>query len=299
MFLFLGVFGCIELYAQFEVEGSGVRRETYAETPESDSLGSNEWQNMPNAAHLAPVLDGCYKRVAQQEREVLPYPYLREADVFWQKRIWRVIDTRQKMNQTFMYPVQPFITVLLDIAKQSGVRLFSDDTFTQTMSYSDIEKMTGSTDTILVTDVVSGREETKVVHNDFDPQTVTHFRLKEDWIFDKQRSEMVVRILGIAPIQTVYDEQGNYRGDRALFWAYYPDFRKYLVKYETFNPQNDAVRLTWDDVLEMRYFASYIMKESNVLDRRIQDYATDRDALLESERVKNDIFSFEQNLWSY
>ena len=49
----------------------------------------------------------------------------------------------------------------------------------------------------------------------------------------------------------------------------------------------------------MRYFASFIYKESNVYDRKIEDYLTGTDLLMESERIKSDIFNWEHDLWQY
>ncbi len=287
------------LHNSFDVQidgGGKPKRESYAETPESagqDASGESIGEQ------LQPARDGIYNKITALEREILPYAPLREADVFWQKRIWRVIDLGQKMNQTFRYNSDPFLNILLDVAQKPNVRLYLDDGFKQPVTYADVEKATGRIDTITVVDPVTYEESKKIVKNDFNWESVTKFRLKEDWIFDKQSSKMIVRIIGIAPIQEVYDENDNYRGDRALFWAYYPDLRSYLVKHEAFNPFNDSNRLSWDDIFEMRYFSSFIMKESNVLDRRISDYATDRDALLESEDIKNKILEYEENLWQY
>jgi gliding motility associated protien GldN len=84
-----------------------------------------------------------------------------------------------------------------------------------------------------------------------------------------------------------------------MFWAYYPHLREVLARTEAFNPLNDAQRMTWEDIFEMRMFSSYITKESNVHDRRIDDYKTGIDALLESQNIKNTVFNFEQDLWSY
>lgn len=280
----------------FKVKGSGVQRESYDEAHNPNGTTSN--QGNTNAL-LLPALDGAYQKIAQIEREILPYPYLREADVSWQKRIWRVIDTQQKMNQPFTYPLKPFISILLDAAQKPNVRLYMNDDFKDLITYNEVEQRIGGIDTITVIDPVTYEETRKVVKNDFNWQSVTRFRIKEDWVFDKQRSRMIVRILGIAPIREVYDENDNYRGEQAMFWAYYPDLRNFLVKEEVFNPYNDSNRLTWDDIFEMRYFSSFVMKESNILDRRIQDYATDRDALLESERIKLQLLEKEENLWQY
>jgi gliding motility associated protien GldN len=110
---------------------------------------------------------------------------------------------------------------------------------------------------------------------------------------------MIVRILGIEPILDVYNDDGSYRGETGMFWIYYPDVRKTLAKHEVFNPDNDAIRSTWDDLFESRSFSSYIYKISNVYDRRIQDYATGIDALLEADKIKNDLFNFEHDVWSF
>ena len=53
-------------------------------------------------------LDGIYKRELIGTREVIPYDDIREADIFWEKRIWREIDFREKINLPFTWPVDPF-----------------------------------------------------------------------------------------------------------------------------------------------------------------------------------------------
>ncbi|MBK6609789.1 MAG: gliding motility protein GldN [Sphingobacteriales bacterium] len=258
-------------------------------------------KNSGEANNKPLVRDGAYDKISIDQKQFLSYDHIREADVFWQKRIWRVIDTRQKLNQTFTTPTQPFISVLLEIIKQNPdkVKLFMDDNFTAQLSLAEVDKQLGSVDTITTYDLETGNEIKKIVKNDFNWTSVTKFRLKEDWIFDKEASEMVVRILAIAPIRDVIDQNGNYRGTQAMFWAYYPDMRPFLIKKEAFNVQNDSQKMTWDDIMEMRLFSSYIMKESNVHDRRIEEYARGKDALLESERVKEEIFLKEHGLWSY
>jgi hypothetical protein len=46
-------------------------------------------------------------------------------------------------------------------------------------------------------------------------------------------------------------------------------------------------------------FQSYIVKETNLYDREIDSYKAGVDALLESERIKEKIFNFEHDLWSF
>ena len=267
-----------------------------------------------------PLPEGGY---AVKTHQPLPYPHIREADVAWQKRIWRTIDTRQKINLSFAIPEEPFIGVLLSIIqKHPDVSLFIDDGFKDSLSRAALDHALGvSPQTISVLDVDTYEEKQVEVRNSFNWMAFSKFKIKEDWIFDESTSRLIVRILAIAlaneaakriealrlivrilaiaPVMDVYDEQGNLRGEKALFWLHYPSLRKYLVRYKVPSPYNDALSLTWEDVMEMRLFGSYIYKESNIYDRRIVDYAVGRDALLESERIKNEIFEYEQFLWDY
>jgi DUF971 family protein len=72
---------------------------------------------------------------------------------------------------------------------------------------------------------------------------------------------------------------------------------------EVFNRQNDAARVTFDDWFEQRLFSSYITKEANQYDNRIKDFEDFRDnkvaTMLESERIKYDLFEKEHDLWEY
>ena len=123
--------------------------------------------------------------------------------------------------------------------------------------------------------------------------------MKELWYFDEATSQLKVRILGIAPLLDHFDDAGNYTYTLPLFWSYYPDCRDLLSRFQVFNTGNETSPISWEDYLEMRYFSSYITKESNVYDRRVEDYLTGVDMLLESDKIRMDIFNFEHDLWSY
>ena len=86
----------------------------------------------------AQVLDDIVERKILKERNVLAYQPLREADLFWEKRIWRVIDTREKMNLTFVYAENPLFNILHNAAKKGFITLYSgeDDKFSYPPGYS-------------------------------------------------------------------------------------------------------------------------------------------------------------------
>lgn len=247
-----------------------------------------------------PLDDIVEKRLIYEKR-VLPYDHIREADIFWEKRIWRVIDVREKMNLSFAYPERPFFTILMDAAESGEITVYSqeDDKFTSKLTPDEVASMGATIDTVITFDPETYEEQIQVVTNELNHEDVKRFRLKEVWFFDEETSTLQVRILGIAPLIDVKDDNGNFLYELPMFWVYYPEARKVLARERVFNFGNDTAPMTWEDLLEMRFFASYIYKESNVFDRRLQEYLSGVDLLLEADKIKQEIFNFEHDLWSY
>jgi gliding motility associated protien GldN len=265
----------------------------------AQAQGGNPSEAPADAA--ATPRDNIYDRDLFLNTRLLEYDHIREADVFFERRVWRIIDVREKMNHPFKYPKEPFIKILLEEAKKGNITLYGQETdeFKTPLSPEEVSSLGGSVDTITTYNPDTFEEQIKVVVNDLNPEDIKRYRVKEVWVFDKETSTLQVRILGIAPILEKYDDMGNFQYETVMFWAYYPDMRKVLARYECFNPANDAQRMTWEQIFEMRFFSSYIMKVSNVYDRRIQDYKEGIDRLLEAEDLKNEIFHFEHDLWVY
>ena len=160
--------------------------------------------------------------------------------------------------------------------------------------------MLSSADTVITFDPDSYEEIVEVVRNDMDPLDVERYRLKEVWFFDEETSRMNVRILGISPMRNVYDrETGEFRYEQPMFWIYYPECREMFARHQVFNDWNDASPVSWEDLFEMRFFSSYVFQERDIKGRRLDGYLSGVDLLLEAEKIKDEIFNFEQDLWSY
>ncbi|MBP6731003.1 MAG: hypothetical protein KA149_03030, partial [Chitinophagales bacterium] len=106
------------------------------------------------AAMAQEPLDGAWVKTTTKEKDVIPYDYIREADVFWAKRIWRMIDVREKMNLPFKYPQQPLIEILHTAAKNGELTVYDPsvvdaDQFKQVMSVEDVKKLGTRVDTVM------------------------------------------------------------------------------------------------------------------------------------------------------
>ncbi len=256
------------------------------------------------------VLDGVYVREHSPTKSVVPLSYLREADVMWSKKIWRIIDLKEKMNLAFYYPTEKINDrrslndILYDAVKEGTLTAYSDEEFMFSMTREDFQRIGGAgVDTTQIVDPEPPYlTRDTVIIREFSTANIVAYRVKEEWFFDKQRSVIDVRIIGLAPLIYAVDDKGNRReGDLRIpiMWIYFPEARKILVNQEVFMRGNDSDRRTWDDIFQKRLFASYIYKENNVFDRRIEDYKQGMDALVEAERIKQDIVNLEHDLWDY
>ncbi|MDB2622602.1 gliding motility protein GldN, partial [Flavobacteriales bacterium] len=76
--------------------------------------------------------------------------------------------------------------------------------------------------------------------------------------------------------------------------------RQMLANASVYNTRNNMERMTYDEFLQKRMFASVITKETNLYDRSIFEYKKNRmQQLLEADRIKNDIRNMESDLWEY
>jgi len=261
----------------------------------------------------AQIVDGAYKREDVKDRKPTPLPFIREADVMWRKKVWRIIDLREKMNQPLYFPTKPIndrfslVNLIIQGIKDEKLTAYdarNDDEFLVPMKFEQVKEAFGATTrTQMVKDVDTGESKPKQVTGEIRSEEVKQFMIKEEWYFDKQTSTMKVKIIGICPIREFYRDDDPNQEDvqrSQVFWIYYPEARELMAKNEVFNAQNTARNLSFDDVFLKRKFNSYIVKEENIYNNReIAKYLGSKDAMLESQRIENSIFDYEQNLWEY
>ena len=268
-------------------------------------------QCSPTAQVQSPALpDPC-----DDDRILRPFPmrtaFVRPADIMWSKRTWRVIDLREKMNLPLYYPVEPTVCLksLFDVLKcailENDLNAFAnpifDDEFTTVMTKVEVQALLVAWDSTHQSEDVNNPGEyiTTPLKTEITSEKVRQYWIKEDWFFDKERSVMEARIVGICPLVEKLSESGEFLGVKPLFWIYFPDARPFLAKAASFNFHNDAERMSYDELFVKRKFASYVYKESNVYNRSIAEYKVGIDALLESDLIKEDIFNYESDLWHY
>jgi gliding motility associated protien GldN len=264
------------------------------------------------------VTDGAFNRDIVQEKEPIPYPYTREADVVWAKKIWRVIDLREKINYPLYYPTEvmqgrkSLVQALVQAIQAGKITAYDTDSdeFTTVLDAKTLITRFNAADRKQVRQKMDGTGDTTVIiRGQINWSEVQELLVKEEWFFDARYSQMFVRIIGICPIRVYHrqlhtadgDEEEGEKVKARLFWVYYPETRKTLANTLCFVGENEISQMSFDDLFLKRFFNSYIVAEANNQNNRLISSYTrnDFEMMLESERIKNEIFNYEQDLWEY
>ena len=247
----------------------------------------------------------------------LAYGYVHDRDVLMGKTTWEIIDLSERINFSLYFPIdtanvgsdrRSLYDVLTKAMKNGKItEVYTDSYFNTKKSIKDVEASLSRIDT---TD--AGREQINagqsvsqeyIMRQDLTAQDVTQYKIKGYWYFDKRQSELKYRLLGICPVTPdVYTMNSDEKDYIELFWIFFPSAREVLHEAKAFNDKNSAMPVSFDQILNSRRFNSVIYKEENVYgDRTIEDYMKDnaQNQLLESERVKEKIRNFEQDMWNY
>lgn len=257
--------------------------------------------------------DGFYTKeseLIENGKKAFDFPYVREADVVWAHRVWRVIDFKEKINQVFYYPIAPDqgrknLFTILDEALTSGqIRGFDGDMFENVVNWEELKASLAGSEVIERYDTdIDGNEiiTYDTIMTSLKAEDVTMLRIKEDWFIDKNRSVEDVRIIGFALIYMEQKEEGTPPVQMPLAWIRYndPEVRELLANAEVYNMDNDRARRSYDDIFRKRIFSSYVIRESNDFNRRIEDYASGIDAWMESQRIEDYLFDMEEDMWEY
>ena len=285
----------------------------YCTTANAQSIIDADDQSNPN---------DFYTKVSTTGKKPMPYPPVRQSDVIWEKVVWREIDFNERFNQFFYFPTNDsvnsqgrtnLVSLILRAVKNGEIsNVYDDDDMKApkdpAKAISDLAgepiererpKVDADGQTIFDEDGEPEMEKW-LQERTFDITTATKIRIKERWYIDKQDSRQKVRILGLA---FEYDKELA-SGNTARNWSFWIPMndmavRNVLVNADAFDENNDLVENSYDDVFIARYFDSYIIRTSNIHNRSISDYLVGEDAILEAQKLEEEIYDIESDMWEY
>lgn len=267
------------------------------------------------AQYVEPQPADYYQRTMTWEQKPQDLGFVREADVYWGKLLWRIIDVREKENQYFYFPESPdgirgrknFAYVLWDAIRAGEIELFEDDEMKIPLDTEKVVERATRNDTVqmeVYDDYGEADYTTVFVPHEFSSQDIYQYAVKEAVYMDRARSGIQVRKIGIAPIEEQYkviDGETEYMGSKTLFWVPMLSWsvRVLFAKKEAYCRENLVHLPTWEYAFNSSMYTSFITREDNVWNRTIHEFLTGEDALLESQRIEEEIMNISFDMWEY
>ena len=249
-----------------------------------------------------PLTDGFYQANSMEDAVPFAYPEVNKKNIRFYKRVWRDIDLKDDKNAILAIPGNSLIEVVMKAIEKGKLSLYSpdDDSFKGRLSAQ--EGMARFADSVLVPifDDEGNQIDSKMTLNEFDPSRVTKFRVKEDIFFDKQRSRLETRIIGVAPLMniTTSAELAESVGATPAFWLYFPQLRYSLVQVDISDPDKGLYDMSMDDFFVQNKFASTIIRESSP--GMLQNVKADENGTqqLDGRKVEEKLDAYKKKLWS-
>ena len=259
-----------------------------------------------------------YKKGIAQGKKAIPFEFLRESDVVWETAIWRTIDFREKFNQFFFFPTekdrnsqgrQNLANLLYEAVSSGEIEVYEDDELKIPLEWDKLYNQLNKVDTIMVPGEVDeyGDQITpdteKIVTTEFEAINYETIRIKEYWYIDKEDTRQKVRLWGLALVENYCKERDGELSCQPLerFWVPMDDMRvrNVLVKVNAYDENNNSLERSYDEIFLSRYFDSFITRESNIHNRKVSDYLTGLEAIVESQNIEEKIFNIESDMWEY
>ncbi len=257
----------------------------------------------PVLSDTIPTTDGFYQVNSLNNAVPFAYPEVNLKNVRFYKRIWRDIDLSQEENYIFATPGSSLIEAIMKGIEEGKLTPYSpeDDSFKTKMTAR--EGVSRFADSVLVPifDDEGNQIDAQMALNEFNPERVTKFRIKEDIFFDKQRGRLETRIIGVAPLMDIStsSELAESVGATPAFWLYFPQLRYTLVKVDVSDPDRGLYDMSMDDLFVQRKFDSRIIRESSPGIGQGDQYAeTAEQQNQQAEEIEAKIEAYKKKLWA-
>lgn len=233
----------------------------------------------------------------------LEYEYVDDRDILWSKVVYEKIDLNERLNFSLLFPIEDN---LYESTRKSLWRVLKENILNGNITKVYNSRNDNFRDLMPNNEIIESVKteldygDGEVYPSEINSADITAYNIKGIWYFDKRRGELMYRLLGIQPLGKDITNPDDELKNTKLFWIWYPSIREILHTELVFNDTSNANRISFDQLLLSRRFSSYIFKEDNLYnDRAIEAYKRNGlDYILESQRIKDEILNFEQDLWN-
>ncbi len=236
------------------------------------------------------------------------------SDIMWKKTLIRAVDLREKQNKPLFSRNREITRLLLDAVAKGDITPYRNDSLVTKLTIDEFNENNLVPSDVAV--LTAEEKEIALLNGDssvlqqggpayYFPTDLYQMEVKEDLIFDKQRSRLYYDIIAV----TMYvpaDHPQNIKGIQTVVASFsYKELVDKLFKDNPkaiwFNVQNDQQHKNLADAFDLRLFASYIIKVSNPYDAYLVDiYGGDQQkGIMASQWAAMELLEYEHNLWEF
>jgi len=243
-----------------------------------------------------PVYDSYLQSASINNARPFPSARVNSANIRLYAIIWRDIDLADTANNMLAIPGNSLMGAIIKGLQDGKLTPYEKDDFKRKLTAKQGELRFADSVLIPVFDKDGNQISSRMALNDFDPEKVTRFRIKEEIYFDKQRGRVDTRIFGLAPLMHISTsaELADNVAYTPAFWLYFPQLRYELVKQNVTDPDKEIFDFTMDDVFMQHKFYAYLVRESSPGGQ--QSGQLDRDSP-EALQIEKKIASLKKHIW--
>lgn len=250
-----------------------------------------------------PVRDGFYQVNNLTNAVPFAYPKVNLKNIRFYKRIWRDIDLKDEKNFIYATPGASLIEAIMAGIQEGKLTPYSpeDDSFKTRMTAREGEARFADSVLVPIFDDEGNQIDAVMTLNEFNPERVTKFRIKEDLFFDKQRGRLETRIIGVAPLMDISTsaELSESVGSTPAFWLYFPQLRYTLVKIDVSDPDRGLYDMSMDDLFVQRKFESKIIRESSPGAQQTELAIAEDGQIQDAVEIEDKIENYKKKIWTY
>lgn len=241
---------------------------------------------------------------------------IHESDIMYKRSVVRTLDLREPQNRPLFSTNRQITKLLIEAVRKGDITPYNNDSLDlgRKLSIQEFnERMRMPSDAAVLTEeekqIALANGDSSVLAGggdaDYLPQNLYQMNLKEDFVFDKQRSRQYFDIQSLT-MAVPADLPSNKKAIETVVASFmYKELVEKLFKDNPnaiwFNRQNDREHKNLADAFELRLFSSYIVKVSNPEDNYLVDiYGGDQyKGILASQWAAFSLMEYEHNLWEF
>lgn len=236
------------------------------------------------------------------------------SDQMYRKGVTRALDLREKQNKPLFSLNKEISALLIDAVLKGALHPYANDSLNSKLTLDEFnEKLKAPAAADIPEDtveliltygedwrtIVAGLKDEKYL-----PRDLYQLEIKEDVIFDNERSRLYYEIQSI----TLFVPSDNPKNIKMIQLPIASFSYKELVenvlkdnpKAIWYNVQNDREHKNMADAFDLRLFSSYITKVSNPNDAYLTDiYQDQKKGIMAASWAAQELLEYEHNLWEF